>query len=143
MNLVLALVCRPVKSSSKRYDRDDRGRDYRMDERDYMNNRGRSNRDTYYSNSKPRSRGVYLGGPPVNKRMDGYGPPKSQFGSSSSHPDDKRSKPKEVTAVDQNSVDTKKAESVAAGKQRSYVFYFLQISITSLSDGILGFSPKC
>lgn len=126
MNLVIVLFHSPVKSSSssKRYERDDRGRDdrsrdYRMDERDYMNNRGRSNRDTYYSNSKPRSRGAYLGGPPTNKRIDGYGPPKSQFSSSSSHPEDKRPKPKEATTTDQNSSDCKKAESlVGAGKTK-------------------------
>lgn len=102
-----------------------------MDDRDFVNNRGRGSRDTYYSNTKPRSRGVYLGAIPLNKRVSGYGPPKSQFGTSSSNAEDKRSKPKETTSsIDQNSVENKKMESVVAGKNNlfHYLFWFLLTS---------------
>ena len=92
------IICRAVKS--KRYDRDDRNMDYRVDNRDYMggNRGGGRNRDYYYKPSH-RGRGGFraaVGG--VSKRMDGYGPPpsKSPFSNSSSYGDERRHKSKDI-----------------------------------------------
>lgn len=94
----------------KRYDRDDRNRDY-ADDREYGGNRGRNSRDYYYTKPPQRGRGRGFRNPgSLGKRMDGYGPPpaKSPFGASGSEDKRPKSGNKELmNAVDQNAPEKK------------------------------------